>query len=119
MVRGLIFVVTGYETVFSIVRLETAARILSLKALHSSMLTCQVYEPFSSNPTVTHGQPLMPQIFVGDPSVLFVSTHQAGSYPGTGRISEAGTGDGAGATINIPLPGAHAAHHKRSELSFG
>lgn len=45
------------------------------------------------------------QIFVDDPSVLFVSTHQSGGYPGTGKISEAGTGDGLGATINIPLPG--------------
>ena len=45
------------------------------------------------------------QIFVDDPSVLFVSTHQSGGYPGTGRISEAGSGDGLGATINIPLPG--------------
>ena len=48
-----------------------------------------------------------PQIFVDDPSVLFVSTHQAGSYPGTGALREAGTGDGEGATINLPLPGAH------------
>ncbi len=46
------------------------------------------------------------QMFVEDPSVLFVSSHQSGSYPGTGRITEAGQGDGEGATINLPLPGA-------------
>ena len=40
-----------------------------------------------------------------DPSVLFVSTHQSGAYPGTGRTSEVGKGDGEGATINLPLPG--------------
>ncbi|KAK9812966.1 hypothetical protein WJX72_006576 [[Myrmecia] bisecta] len=44
-------------------------------------------------------------IFVADPTVLFISSHQHGSYPGTGKLSEAGVGDGAGATINIPLPG--------------
>ena len=44
-------------------------------------------------------------IFVEDPSVLFISTHQNGGYPGTGRITEAGTGAGLGATISIPLPG--------------
>ena len=44
-------------------------------------------------------------IFVDDPSVLFVSTHQSGAYPGPGNITEVGTGIGQGATINIPLPG--------------
>jgi len=41
---------------------------------------------------------------VNDPSVLFVSTHQSGAYPGTGRMSEVGKGDAEGATINLPLP---------------
>ena len=44
-------------------------------------------------------------IFYDDPSVLFVSTHQSGSYPGTGRLSETGRGPGEGASINLPLPG--------------
>lgn len=44
-------------------------------------------------------------IFYDDPSVLFISSHQAGIYPQTGRITEAGTGSGEGATINLPLPG--------------
>jgi acetoin utilization deacetylase AcuC-like enzyme len=44
-------------------------------------------------------------IFYDDPSVLFISSHQNGIYPQTGRITDAGTGDGAGATINLPLPG--------------
>ena len=44
-------------------------------------------------------------IFYDDPDILFVSTHQQGSYPGTGKLTEVGTGDGQHATINIPLPG--------------
>ncbi|KAK9819205.1 hypothetical protein WJX74_004540 [Apatococcus lobatus] len=43
-------------------------------------------------------------IFYDDPSVLFVSTHQSGSYPGAGCSSEAGSGDSEGASINLPLP---------------
>lgn len=43
--------------------------------------------------------------FAGDAEVLYISTHQAGSYPGTGRLLEIGTGAGEGATLNIPLPG--------------
>jgi acetoin utilization deacetylase AcuC-like enzyme len=43
-------------------------------------------------------------IFHDDPDVLFVSTHEDGSYPGTGKMSDIGEGDGEGATINIPLP---------------
>lgn len=45
-------------------------------------------------------------MFYDDPSVLFISTHQSGLYPGTGKLSEVGTGDGEGASINLPLPGA-------------
>lgn len=43
-------------------------------------------------------------IFEADPSVLYVSTHQFPYYPGTGDFGEVGTGDGVGATLNIPLP---------------
>eukprot|EP00873_Tetraselmis_striata_P014339 jgi/Tetstr1/434603/TSEL_023694.t1 len=43
--------------------------------------------------------------FYKDPSVLFVSTHQAGGYPGTGLMTEVGEGDGEGYSINLPLPG--------------
>lgn len=41
--------------------------------------------------------------FYGDPSVLYVSTHQFPYYPGTGAASERGTGAGEGATLNLPL----------------
>jgi len=41
--------------------------------------------------------------FYGDPSVLFVSSHQFPYYPGTGAASEIGTGAGTGFTVNLPL----------------
>ncbi len=43
--------------------------------------------------------------FYSDPDVLFISLHQYPFYPGTGSLSEVGTGEGEGFNINIPLPG--------------
>lgn len=43
-------------------------------------------------------------VFYDDPRVLFVSLHQWPLYPGTGRHTEVGVGEGRGRTINIPLP---------------
>jgi acetoin utilization deacetylase AcuC-like enzyme len=43
-------------------------------------------------------------IFESDPSVLYVSTHQYPFYPGTGAAEEVGRGEGAGRTLNVPLP---------------
>lgn len=43
-------------------------------------------------------------IFLEDPDVLYLSTHQWGIYPGSGALSEKGVGPGLGATVNIPLP---------------
>jgi acetoin utilization deacetylase AcuC-like enzyme len=42
--------------------------------------------------------------FYGDGRVLYVSMHEYPLYPGTGRLQETGHGDGAGTTINLPLP---------------
>jgi acetoin utilization deacetylase AcuC-like enzyme len=42
--------------------------------------------------------------FEGDPSVLYVSTHQFPYYPGTGDFGEAGIGAGLGTTLNVPMP---------------
>jgi acetoin utilization deacetylase AcuC-like enzyme len=36
--------------------------------------------------------------------VLFVSIHQSPHYPGTGPLSDAGSGEGEGYTINLPVP---------------
>lgn len=36
--------------------------------------------------------------------VLYISTHQWPEFPGTGDITETGMGDGAGKTVNFPLP---------------
>jgi len=37
--------------------------------------------------------------------VLYFSTHQYPYFPGTGSLSESGTGRGEGFTVNVPLPG--------------
>jgi acetoin utilization deacetylase AcuC-like enzyme len=44
-------------------------------------------------------------IFHESPEVLFASIHQYPFYPGTGPLSDAGTGDGEGFSINLPVPG--------------
>jgi len=41
--------------------------------------------------------------FYRDGNVFYFSTHQHPHYPGTGRHDESGIGDGAGATLNVPL----------------
>jgi acetoin utilization deacetylase AcuC-like enzyme len=41
--------------------------------------------------------------FYGDPTVLYVSSHQFPYYPGTGASDETGTGAGRGFTVNLPL----------------
>lgn len=44
--------------------------------------------------------------FYEDPSVLFISLHQEDLFPpvGWGSLDQTGEGDGAGSTINVPLP---------------
>lgn len=44
------------------------------------------------------------EAFYADPRVLFVSLHQYPLYPGTGSLQERGRGEGAGTTVNFPLP---------------
>jgi acetoin utilization deacetylase AcuC-like enzyme len=44
------------------------------------------------------------EAFYGDPSVLYLSTHQYPYYPGTGSLGEVGVGPGEGYTVNVPLP---------------
>jgi acetoin utilization deacetylase AcuC-like enzyme len=43
-------------------------------------------------------------IFHSDPAVLFASVHQSPLYPGTGAAGDAGSGDGLGYTVNLPVP---------------
>jgi acetoin utilization deacetylase AcuC-like enzyme len=45
-------------------------------------------------------------IFYADDRVLYLSVHQSPFYPGTGRTGEVGEGEGAGFTVNVPLPAA-------------
>ena len=44
-------------------------------------------------------------LFVSNPSVLYLSIHQFPFYPGSGWLDEVGSGPGAGFTINVPVPG--------------
>jgi acetoin utilization deacetylase AcuC-like enzyme len=43
-------------------------------------------------------------IFWDDERVCYVSTHQDGLYPGTGRVTDVGGPSARGLTVNIPLP---------------
>ena len=43
-------------------------------------------------------------IFEDSSKVLYFSTHQFPFYPGTGAAEEVGTADGAGYTVNVPMP---------------
>jgi len=48
------------------------------------------------------------EIFRRRPDVLYASIHQRGLYPGTGALADAGSGEGLGYTINVPVPpGSH------------
>ncbi len=43
-------------------------------------------------------------IFHSSPEVLFASIHQWPFYPGTGALTDAGSGAGEGFTLNLPVP---------------
>jgi acetoin utilization deacetylase AcuC-like enzyme len=43
------------------------------------------------------------EIFEQDPAVLYISLHQSPQYPGTGAVTDIGSGDGTGYTVNVPL----------------
>jgi acetoin utilization deacetylase AcuC-like enzyme len=42
-------------------------------------------------------------IFYDSPNVLYMSIHQSPLYPGTGAVADAGSGEGEGYTINLPV----------------
>ncbi len=42
-------------------------------------------------------------MFYDDPDVFYVSTHQYPFYPGTGAVTQIGSGPGLGTTLNMPL----------------
>jgi acetoin utilization deacetylase AcuC-like enzyme len=43
-------------------------------------------------------------IFRRRPDVLYTSIHELGLFPGTGEVSDAGSAEGRGYTINVPVP---------------
>ena len=54
------------------------------------------------------------EIFYSDPRVLVASIHQWPFYPGTGSENEIGISEGAGFTVNVPLPAKAAGNTYRS-----
>ncbi len=52
---------------------------------------------------VHHGNGTQEAVYARD-DILFFSVHQSPLYPGTGHIEERGVGQGAGYTVNAPLP---------------
>jgi acetoin utilization deacetylase AcuC-like enzyme len=77
--------------------------------------TCAGASPASASPAgamprlaivdidVHHGNGTQ-DIFIADPSVLFISLHQYPLWPGTGWFDATGEGAGVGANVNVPLP---------------
>ena len=43
-------------------------------------------------------------IFEEESRVLYLSSHAAPFYPGTGSVAEVGRGEGRGFTVNLPMP---------------
>ena len=54
------------------------------------------------DPDVHHGNGTQDSFYASD-DVLYISTHQRFIFPGTGRISDVGSGKGKGFTVNIPF----------------
>ena len=44
------------------------------------------------------------EMFWAEPNVAYVSLHQWPLYPGSGEVTERGSGPGLGSTLNIPVP---------------
>ena len=53
------------------------------------------------------------EIFYEEPNVFFISFHEWPLYPGTGKVEEAGVGQGLGTTMNFPFPSRTTGDHYR------
>jgi len=75
-------------------------------AIAASVLLGQGLERIAILDTDAHQGNGTMDIFYSDPRVLFISLHQDPRtlYPGRGFAGEIGSGDGAGYTVNIPMP---------------
>ncbi len=74
---------------------------IAIAARHVQSLGCE--RLMIVDVDVHHGNGTQ-EIFQADPSVLYLSTHQHGIYPGTGELGETGEGAGEGTIVNLPLP---------------
>jgi acetoin utilization deacetylase AcuC-like enzyme len=74
-------------------------------AIAAELAICElgVHRVFILDWDVHHGNGTA-EAFRRRPDVLFASIHQSGIYPGSGLLSDVGSGPGEGYTINLPLP---------------
>jgi acetoin utilization deacetylase AcuC-like enzyme len=77
--------------------------LLNNVAVAAASLTARGQKVLIVDWDVHHGNGTQ-SIFWDDPDVLYVSTHQFPSFPGTGRAREIGGPKALGLTVNIPLP---------------
>jgi acetoin utilization deacetylase AcuC-like enzyme len=77
--------------------------LLNNVAIAAAMLTEKGERVAIVDWDVHHGNGTQ-DIFWDDGRVLYISTHQARFYPGTGRLLDKGGPDALGSTVNIPLP---------------
>lgn len=84
-------------------------------AVAARALTARGERVFIADIDAHHGNGTQ-DVFYDDPEVLFASWHQWPLYPGSGAMSETGTGAGQGTTINVPLPPGATGDHYRSSI---
>ncbi|MBN2297906.1 MAG: histone deacetylase, partial [Deltaproteobacteria bacterium] len=73
-------------------------------AARKAVLSCGIKRVLICDFDVHHGNGTQ-ESFYQDRNVLYFSTHQYPFYPGTGGLSDTGSGHGLGYTVNCPLPG--------------
>ena len=78
---------------FNNIAVATRHALDSLGVQRVFILDCDVHHGNGTN-----------DIFHADPRALFASIHQSPLYPGTGPLSDQGSGAGLGYTINLPVP---------------
>lgn len=77
--------------------------LLNNVAVAAAALRCQGERVVIVDWDVHHGNGTQ-EIFYDDPDVLYVSTHQANAYPGTGHLHETGGPNAPMSNLNLPLP---------------
>ncbi len=71
-----------------------------------AMKTCSAKRVLVVDWDLHHGNATQ-NSFYKNPAVLYFSTHQFPYYPGSGNLTEVGSGEGKGFTVNVPLRPGH------------